>query len=59
MKHRSGTICECELPEGYDDRTRIAMSPTGLLVVAHPDFAPAFYNKETKSLETIVPMAQP
>lgn len=39
MKHREGTFLECDLPEGYDDRTHIAEF-NGHIVVIHPDFQP-------------------
>lgn len=54
MRHRAGTECECELPEGYDDRTRIAMSSNGKIIVVHPDFVPCFV-EEGKLVEITMP----
>lgn len=39
---REGTQFICALPKGYDDRTQIKMSPSGEIIVAHPDFPPCF-----------------
>lgn len=38
---RPGTEFICKLPEGYDERTRLAYyKPLRTIIVAHPDFPP-------------------
>ncbi len=41
IKHREGTYLECLLPDHYDERTRIAKFPIGIVVV-HPDHPPMY-----------------
>jgi hypothetical protein len=41
MPVRPGTEFIAKLPEGYDDRTRLAYyKPLRTIIVAHPDFPP-------------------
>jgi hypothetical protein len=41
------------LPEGYDERTRMTLSPDNRIVVAHPDLPALIYNEETKQFEPL------
>lgn len=41
LKHLKGTRFICNLPKGYDDRTRLA-TYEGKVIIAHPDFKPCY-----------------
>lgn len=55
IKYRAGTVCECILPDTYDDRVRICVAPNGKIIVAHPDHTPCFI--EDGKLVEIIPYA--
>jgi hypothetical protein len=43
-----------DLPPEYDDRTRIAMSPNGNIIVAHPEHPPKLLvNGELKPFDSV------
>ncbi len=39
---------EAQLPEGWDIRTRMAVTPGGQLIIAHPDHHPMIYDRRAK-----------
>jgi len=47
------------LPPGYDNRTRMALTQAGGVVIAHPDHPVRALNDETKSWDEVFPTAAP
>ena len=50
---RGGCEFMCEMPPGFDERTKIAVAPFGGIYAAHPDHPPMYFNQSTKLWEQL------